>query len=214
MKRKSGFRASIFVAASIISAAFFSTAVAAAGRAPQAAQSSQAGGGWFQTGTGLGVTKARVGVPELAARSPAAQPLEKTFHDVLWADLEYCGVLDLVSPSFYPLQVPSQPSELKAEDWAAAPANASMVAYGNVTVDGTNLAVAGYLSDAHNPQAPLALQKIYRGAATDDDARKLAHQFADDIVGILSGGLPSVAQTQIAYVSTTSGNKRNLDHGL
>ena len=27
-----------------------------------------------------------------------------------------------------------------------------------------NLAVAGYLSDVHNPTAPLALQKIYRGA--------------------------------------------------
>ena len=54
---------------------------------------------------------------------------------------------------------------------------------------------------------PLRLQKIYRGAATDADARRLAHQFADDIVSRLSGGLPGIAQTQIAYVSTKAGNK-------
>ena len=162
---------------------------------------------WFKTGTGLGVTKARLAAPDLAARSAQAQPLEKTFHDVLWSDLEYSGVLDMVSPSFYPTQVPSQPSEMKAADWAAAPSNAYMVAYGNMTVDGASLAVAGFLSDVHNPTAPLALQKIYRGDAKDTDARKLAHQFADDIIGVLSGGLPGIAQTQIAYVSNKTGNK-------
>jgi TolB protein len=162
---------------------------------------------WFKTGTGLGVTKARLAAPDIAVRSAPAAPLEKTFHDVLWADLEYSGVLDMVSPSFYPTQVPSQPSEMKAADWVAAPANAYMVAYGNMTVDGTSLAVAGFLSDVHNPTAPLALQKIYRGAARDGDARHLAHQFADDIIGVLSGGLPGIAQTQITYASEKSGNK-------
>src|SRR5271170_6467823 len=162
---------------------------------------------WFKTGTGLGVTKARLAVADTVARSSAAQPFAKTLHDVLWADLEYSGILDLVSPSFYPTQVPSQPSELNAQDWAAAPASAYMVAYDNLTLDGSGLALAGFLSDVHNPTAPLALQKIYRGAATDADARRLAHQFADDIVAVLSGGLPGIAQTQIAYVSTKSGNK-------
>ena len=59
---------------------------------------------WFKTGTGLGVAKARVAAPDMPVRSPDAQPLEKTFHDVLWADLDYCGLLELVSPSFYPLK--------------------------------------------------------------------------------------------------------------
>ena len=162
---------------------------------------------WFKTGTGLGVSKARVAVPEFALRATTPAELEKTFHDVLWSDLDYCGILELVSPSFYPTQTPSQPSELKPADWSNAPASAYMVAYGNLSVDGTNLAVAGFLTDVHNPSAPIALQKIYRGAATDADARRLAHLFADDIVGLLGGGLPGIAQTQIAYVSTKSGNK-------
>ena len=66
------------------------------------------------------------------ACSSAASP-GKTFHDVLWSDLEYCGILDLVSPSFYPTQSPSQPSELKFADWANAPSSAYMIAYGNLS---------------------------------------------------------------------------------
>ena len=189
--------AAIFSIAFIL-ATFFSALPAAAQGTGQA---------WFQTGTGLGISKVRLAVPDLAVRTPAAQPLEKTFHDTLRDDLDFCGIVDLVSPSFYPLQAPSQPGELKAQDWAAAPANAYMVAYGNLSADGSSLVVAGYLSDVHNPGSPPALQKIYRGAATDQDARLLAHQFADDIVALLSGGQSGIAQTHIAYVSTKSGNK-------
>ena len=65
---------------------------------------------WFKTGTGLGVSKARLAVPEFAVRQSATPALEKTFHDVLWSDLEFCGVLDLVSPSFYP-PANSQPAQ-------------------------------------------------------------------------------------------------------
>jgi len=162
---------------------------------------------WFKTGTGLGVTKARLALPDTVARSTFAQPLPKTFHDVVWADLDYSGIVDMVSPSFYPAQDPGQPSELKADDWAAAPASAYMVAYGNLSTDATGMAFAGYLADVHNPTAPLALQKIYRGAATDADARRMAHQFADDIIGVLSGGQPGIAQTKIAYASERNGNK-------
>ena len=162
---------------------------------------------WFKTGTGLGVSKARVAVPEFAVRSGASPAIEKTFHDTLWNDLSFCGILDLVSPSFYPTQVPSQPSELVPAGWAADPANAYMVAYGNLSGDGTNLAAAGFLSDVHNPSAPIALQKVYRGPMTDAGARKLAHQFADDIVALLGGGSNGIAQTQIAYVSSRGGNK-------
>ena len=162
---------------------------------------------WFKTGTGLGVTKARLALPDTVARSSFTQPWPKTFHDVVWADLEYSGILDMVSPSFYPLQAPGQPSELKPQDWAAAPANAYMVAYGNMMADGAGVAFSGYLSDVHNPSAPLALQKIYRGGAKDADVRRMAHQFADDIIGVLSGGQLGIAQTQIAYVSARGGNK-------
>ena len=162
---------------------------------------------WFKTGTGLGVEKARVAVPEFASRSAQAPPLEKVFHEVLWNDLDYSGILELVSPSFYPTQVPSAPPELKAADWSNAPASAYMVAFGNLSANGNDLIVEGWLFDVRNPTAPPALEKRYRGAATEADARRFAHQFADEIVARLTGGVPGIASTQIAFVSTRSGNK-------
>jgi TolB protein len=165
---------------------------------------------WFTTGTGLGVSKAKVAVPDFASRSAAAQPLESTFHNVLWSDLEYSGILDLVSPSFYPKETPSQPSELHAQDWSSAPASAYMVAYGNLNTDASGLAVSGYLSDVSSASAPLALQKIYRGAVTDADARRLAHEFADDIIQLLGSGVPGIADTHIAYVHQQSRGTKEI----
>ena len=162
---------------------------------------------WFKTGTGLGVSKARVAAPDFGATAPAGQPLEKTFHDVLWNDLEYSGVIDLVSPSFYPTNVPAQPSQLNPAEWSAAPASAYMVAFGSLDAANSSLSVNGNLFDVHSPSGTAVLQKIYRGAATDADARKLAHQFADDIIARLSGGLPGIASTRIAFVSNRSNNK-------
>ncbi len=162
---------------------------------------------WFKTGTGLGVQKARVAVPDFAAKDAPSKPLEKTFHDVLWADLDYSGILELVSPSFYPAQTPSAPGELKTADWNAPPASAYMVAFGNISVSGNDLSVEAYLYDVQNAGAPPVLIKKYRGIPVDQDARRIAHQFADEIMAKLGGGAPGIASTQIAYVSTRSGNK-------
>ena len=126
---------------------------------------------------------------------------------MLWADLEYSGILDLVSPSFYPLQVP-EPAE-RTESGGLGRRSGERL-HGGVwqhDLDGSNLAVAGFLSDVHNPGGAARAAENLSRAATDADARKLAHQFADDIIGVLSGGLPGIAQTQIAYVSGKTGNK-------
>src|SRR5207245_2349401 len=79
---------------------------------------------WFRTGTGLGVEKARVAVADFAPRSDSAQPLANLFSEVLRADLDYSGILELVSKSFYPLQAPSVPTELKHQAWSDPPASA------------------------------------------------------------------------------------------
>lgn len=161
----------------------------------------------IKTGTGLGVEKVKLAVPEFASRNPEAAPLEKVFHQVLTDDLGYSGIIDMVSPSFYPLQAPSAPNELNAQAWSQAPASAMMVAFGNLTSSGSSLSLAGYLYDVRQASPLSVLEKIYNGDATEAGARQLAHEFADDIISRLSGGVTGIAQTRIAFVSNRTGHK-------
>jgi len=162
---------------------------------------------WFRTGTGLGVEKARVAVADFVTGNAGAEPLSQLFTETVRADLAYSGILDLVSKSFQPSAAPGSPQAIDASQWTAPPASAQFVAYGTLTATGNTLAVAGYLNDVRNPTAPPALGKRYPGAVTNEDVRRLAHQFADDIVMRLSGGVPGIASTRIAFVSDRSGNK-------
>ena len=60
---------------------------------------------WIRTGTGLGVEKIRLAVPDFkaAANDPETKRLTTTFSVTLWNDLQAAGIFDMVSPSFYPL---------------------------------------------------------------------------------------------------------------
>jgi TolB protein len=174
--------------------------IALAGR-PAAAQD------WFQTGTGLGVSKARLAVADFAPRNPAISALATEFGDVVRADLNYSGVVEIVSKSMSPVQSPSVPTEVQAASWSAAPASAQLLAYGNLSASGNNIEIDAWMNDVRDASLPPAIGKVYRGAATEQQVRAFAHQFADEIVARLTGGLPGIASTQIAFVSARSGNK-------
>ncbi len=165
---------------------------------------------WFTAGIGTGVTKARVAVADFAGANPSSQPLAKQFSDIVRTDLDYSGIIDFVSPSMYPVQVPSQPSEINAQAWTDAPASTQYLAFGNLNASGNSLAVQAWLNDVHNTSAPSLIAKIYRGEVTDAQVRLFAHQFADEIVKLLSGGLPGISTTQIAFVSTRAGGNEEI----
>jgi len=163
---------------------------------------------WFRAGTGLGnVGKPRVAVADFVSRADSAKSHSALFTQVVRDDLQFCGIIELVSPSFYPPQPPSQPSELRNLSWTDQPVNANMVAFGNLTESSSEVAIFAWLFDVHNPSAQPVIAKVYRGAPTDPQVRKFAHQFADEIINRLSGGLPSISSTQIAFVSSRSGTK-------
>jgi TolB protein len=162
---------------------------------------------WIKTGTGLGLEKPRVAVADFAPRVDPAKNHSALFTQVVRDDLQFSGILDLVSPSFYPPQAPSQPSELRNLTWTDAPANASMVAFGNLTESTPEVAIQAWLFDVRNPSSQPVVAKVYRGGPTDAQVRRFAHQFADEIINKLSGGLPSIAGTQIAFVSSRTGTK-------
>src|ERR1700730_17620906 len=162
---------------------------------------------WFRTGTGLGVSKARVAVADILGKTPSAQPLGVEFSDVVRSDLEFSGILELVSKSYYPLQAPGAPAELDYKSWTDAPASTQLLAFGNLSASGNSLEIEAWLNDVRNASLPPVIGKVYRGEVNDAQVRTFAHQFADEIISKLSGGLPGIASTQIAFVSNRSGNK-------
>ena len=164
---------------------------------------------WVRTGSGLGVDKVRLAVPDFKASSadPQSTALLKTFNETFWNDLDNSGVVELVSKSFYPLQVPGQPTEVTFPAWNSPPPNAAMLAFGNLAIAGGRLTVQGWLYDVKNTASPQVLGKQYTDAANDQAARVIAHKFADEIIFRLGGGIPGIAESQIYFVSDRSGHK-------
>ena len=174
-----------------------------------AALPSRAQQDWIKTGTGLGVEKIRLAVPDFKPSTQDAQnpDLLKVFNDTLWNDLDNAGIFEMASKSFYPLAVPGNPADVKFDAWNAPPPNAAMLAFGNLGATGNNLTVQGWLYDVKNVTSPQVLGKQYTDTATSDAARRIAHKFADEIIFRLGGGIQGIAETQIYFVSSRSGHK-------
>ncbi len=164
---------------------------------------------WIRTGTGLGVERVRLAVPDFKAAdaNPQTAALNKVFNDTLWYDLDHAGIFDLVSKSFYPVTSLGSPQDIKLEIWNVPPPNAAMVAFGNLGISGQDVIVQGWLYDVRNAASPQVLGKQYRDTATPEHARVIAHRFADEIIFRLGGGIQGIAESKIVFVSNRSGHK-------
>ena len=164
---------------------------------------------WVRTGSGLGVEKVRLAVPDFKPSNsdPQNTALLKTFNDTFWNDLDNSGVVELVSKSFYPLQVPGQPTEITFPAWNSPPPNAAMLAFGNLGVAAGKVTVQGWLYDVKNTASPQVLGKQYTDVPTVEAARVIAHKFADEIIFRLGGGIPGIAESTIYFVSDRTGHK-------
>ena len=161
----------------------------------------------FRTGTGIGQDKPRIAVSDFAPKSDPDKSHAALFTNVVRDDLAFSGVLELASPSFYPAKAPSQPGELQMLDWSQGPVNANFLAFGNLSETPSEVAIFAWMYDVRSTSSESIVGKVYRGAPTDAQVRKFAHQFADEIIGKLSGGLPSIASTQIAFIRGGVGAK-------
>ena len=164
---------------------------------------------WIKTGSNLSNQRIRLGVAEFRPLgADAAGPgFKLTFDATLFSDLTNAGIFDMVSRSLSPTGTPGSPQEVNLGQWATETANASMVAFGSINTSGGRLTVSGWVFDAKNPGSPQVLGKQYSNTATDDNARMLAHQFADDIINRLGGGINGIAETKIYFVSSRTGTK-------
>ena len=151
----------------------------------------------------------RIAAASFKAANTDAQTnaLKATFDATFYNDLASAGIFDMVSRSLAPQDSPGSPTDIKVDTWAAAPANASMVAFGSLGVTNGKLAVSGWVFDTHNTANPQVVGKQYSETASQDNARKVAHQFADEIIYRLGGGINGIAETKIYFVSSRSGTK-------
>ena len=123
-----------------------------------------------------------------------------TFNDALWNDLKFASVANLVGKSLYPKTLLADPTTLKYEEWANDPVKSDYVAFGNLT--GANTA-QGFLFDVKTRAQLLS-------AAMSGEPREMAHQFADQIVRLLTGQ-EGIAQSKIAYVANREIHKMDYD---
>ena len=157
----------------------------------------------------MGNTKIRIAAADFkpGGGDPQTPALKAVFDATLYNDLGSAGIFDLVSKSLAPQSMPGSPQEISLQQWSAAPASASMVAFGSLAAASGKLSVSGWLFDANNQANPQVLGKQYSDAVNEEAARAIAHKFADDIILRLGGGINGIAETKIYFISTRTGTK-------
>ena len=164
---------------------------------------------WVRTGSGLSDQKIRLAAADFkpAGGDPQTPSFKASFDATLFNDLTNAGIFDMVSKSMAPTATPGSPQEINLGQWAAEPVNASMVAFGNLSAAGGRILVSGWVFDAKNAGSPQVLGKQYNEAASQDNARLIAHKFADEIIAKLGGGINGIAETKLYFVSARTGSK-------
>src|SRR3984957_4297448 len=158
-----------------------------------------------------------------------AQKFMTAFNTTLWDELSNSGVLEMVGKSFYPLDVPQQPQDFKPPttaaglrrgdpqrivkngpwltDWSGPPPNASHLVFGYTAVQDGRLLLRGFLFLVTQPDVASAglIGKLYFGSLDDEGAKKVARDFAADI--LQQFGQKSLSGSKIYFVSDRTGNK-------
>jgi TolB protein len=143
---------------------------------------------------------AALAVADFQPRSGGLDASLGTFNDTLWSDLKFASVANLVGKSLYPKTLLADPVALRYEDWANDPVKSDYVAFGNLTGANTS---QGFLYDVKTRQQLLS-------ASMSGEPREMAHQFADQIVRLLTGQ-EGIAQSKIAYVANREIHKMDYD---
>ena len=92
-------------------------------------------------------------------------------------------------------------------DWAGPPVSANYLAFGYTAVQNGVLVLRGWLFDLRRdtPANAQVIGKNYLGSVDEAGARKIAHEFATDILALFGG--QSLAGTHIYFVSDRTGHK-------
>ena len=178
-----------------------------------------------------GGLRPKMAIPDLRG-SGAAQQFMAPFNQTLWSDIDGAGLFDMAPKTSYPTTVPQQPPDFREPsaappargragalvsppsggglymaDWSGPPVSANYLAFGYTAVQNDVLVLYGWLFDLSRgtPANAQVLAKRYLGPVTESGSRKIAHEFAADILAIF--GQKSLFGTKIVFVSSRTGNK-------
>lgn len=135
-------------------------------------------------------------IADFVARSAGVGAAVSVFNQVVWADLDFAAVSGLVGKSLYPKTLVPDPASLKFDDWSADPVKADYVAFGNIQNSGGDNSADTYLYDVKTKQQLIASRHT-------GDPRRIAHEFADEIVKLLTGR-DGIATSKVAFVGGDS----------
>lgn len=174
--------------------------------------------------------KGSIAIPDFRG-SGDAQRVMGTFNETLWGEVEQSGLFRMVPRTSYPLAVPQQPTDFKPPadapattrrgapptpaqakglwltDWSGPPVNATYLAFGYTAVKDNQLVLFGWFynvaqNDIANAQV---FGKVYFGTIDDAGAKKVAREFAGDIIKAAGG--TGLGGSKIVFVSDRTGNK-------
>lgn len=171
-----------------------------------------------------GQTMPAIAVPDLRGAGEA-QAHMGPFNATLFSELEQSGRLKMVAKSLYPLEVPQQPADFKPPqpgarrndpprrvgpwltDWSQPPASANYLAFGYTAIQNGRLVLFGWLYNVGQADTTAAqvIGKVYTADLNEEGARKLARDFAADI--LQQFGATSLAGSKVYFVSDRTGNK-------
>ena len=127
--------------------------------------------GQINTGINQGQQNIRLAAADFkpVGADPQTLVLKAVFDATLLNDLNNAGIFDMVSKSMSPQAMPGSPQEINLAQWAAAPASATAVAFGALSVSSGRLVVYGWLdSTAGTGASAQLLGKQYNEAANQD----------------------------------------------
>jgi TolB protein len=172
--------------------------------------------------------RAVMAIPDLRGAGESQRFME-VFNSTLWGDVQDSGLFKMAPKSFYPTEVPQRPQDFKPPlpapaqrrrggaplqpirqgpwltDWSGPPVSANYLAMGYVAIQAEQLVLFGWLYDVGRPDISGAqvFGKVYFGTVNDDGARKIAREFAADILSQF--GAKGLAGSKIYFVSDRTG---------
>jgi TolB protein len=169
----------------------------------------------------VGGQKAVIAIPDFRGAGRAGN-FAATFNETLFSDIDQAGVFKMAPKSMFPLNVPQRPEDFRKPlqydpnnrtrapwllDWSEPPVSSDFLAFGYTAEQDNQMVLFGWLFNVRQPEVSGAqvIGKIYHGSLDEEGARKVAHEFATDI--LRQFGVESLAGSKIYFVSNRSGSK-------